>query len=74
MIRPAGYTANEKLQICRRYIVERQREQNGLSDEEIHFSNPALKALIQGYTREAGVRGLERQVGTVCRKVARRSW
>ncbi|MEE2835918.1 MAG: endopeptidase La [Myxococcota bacterium] len=72
MIRLAGYTANEKLQICRRYIVERQREQNGLSDEEIHFSNPALKALIQGYTREAGVRGLERQVGTVCRKVARR--
>ena len=38
----------------------------------VHFSNPALKALIQGYTREAGVRGLERQVGTVCRKVARR--
>ena len=72
MIRLAGYTANEKLQICRRYIVERQSEQNGLEAEEIHFSNPALRTLIQGYTREAGVRGLERQVGNVCRKVARR--
>jgi ATP-dependent Lon protease len=72
MIRLAGYTANEKLQICKRYIVARQREQNGLDDEEIQFSNPALKAIIHNYTREAGVRNLERQVGTVCRKVARR--
>ena len=72
MIRLAGYTANEKLQICRRYIVDRQSEQNGLSAEEVHFSNSALRSLIEGYTREAGVRGLERQVGTVCRKVARR--
>jgi ATP-dependent Lon protease len=72
MIRLAGYTANEKLQICRRYIVDRQAEQNGLDEHEIHFSNPAIRGLIEGYTREAGVRNLERQVGTVCRKVARR--
>jgi ATP-dependent Lon protease len=72
MIRLAGYTANEKLQICRRYIVDRQAEQNGLDEHEIQFSNPAISALIEGYTREAGVRNLERQVGTVCRKVARR--
>ena len=72
IIRLAGYTANEKLQIAKRYIVDRQAEQNGLDNSEIRFSSASLRALIQGYTREAGVRNLERQVGTVCRKMARR--
>ncbi|CAB4933320.1 unannotated protein [freshwater metagenome] len=71
VIQLAGYTADEKLQIARRYLVPRQIERNGLKKSWISFSNAALKVIISEYTREAGVRGLERVIGTVCRRVAR---
>jgi len=67
----AGYTLEEKRQIARRYLVPRQIEANGLKPSQIEFADPALAAIVEEYTREAGVRNLERQIGTVCRKVAR---
>ena len=71
VIQLAGYTALEKLEIAKRYLVPRQIERNGLSLRQISFTPPALRAIISDYTREAGVRQLEREIGTVCRKVAR---
>ncbi len=67
----AGYTLEEKRHIARRYLVPRQVEANGLKPSQIEFSDSALTAIVEEYTREAGVRNLERQVGTICRKVAR---
>jgi ATP-dependent Lon protease len=67
----AGYTLEEKKHIARRYLVPRQIEANGLKPSQIEFAEPALTAIVEEYTREAGVRNLERQIGTVCRKVAR---
>ena len=71
VIQLAGYTEDEKLQIAKRYLVARQVERNGLKKSWISFSDAALRTIISDYTREAGVRGLEREIGTVCRKVAR---
>jgi ATP-dependent Lon protease len=67
----AGYTLEEKRHIARRYLVPRQIEANGLKSSQIEFADPALTAIVEEYTREAGVRNLERQIGTICRKVAR---
>ena len=67
----AGYTLEEKKNIARRYLVPRQIDANGLKPSQIEFGDPALVAIIEEYTREAGVRDLERQIGTICRKVAR---
>jgi ATP-dependent Lon protease len=67
----AGYTLEEKLQIGRRYLVARQIAANGLKSSQIAFADAALKAIVEEYTREAGVRNLEREIGTICRKVAR---
>jgi ATP-dependent Lon protease len=67
----AGYTLEEKRHIARRYLVPRQIEANGLKPSQIEFADPALTAIVEEYTREAGVRSLERQIGTICRKVAR---
>jgi ATP-dependent Lon protease len=67
----AGYTREEKLEIAKRYLVPRQIERNGLTTGKIEFTDEALMEIIDGYTREAGVRNLERQIGSVCRKVAR---
>ncbi len=67
----AGYTLEEKRQIARRYLISRQIEANGLRPSQIEFSDAALTAIIEEYTREAGVRNLERQLGAICRKVAR---
>ncbi|MGH2989087.1 MAG: endopeptidase La [Solirubrobacterales bacterium] len=67
----AGYTLDEKLHIARRYLVPRQIEENGLRPSQIEFADSALNAIADEYTREAGVRNLERQIGTVCRKIAR---
>jgi len=67
----AGYTLEEKKQIARKYLVPRQIEANGLKPSQIEFADPALAAVVEEYTREAGVRNLERQIGTICRKVAR---
>jgi len=66
----AGYTEEEKLQIARRYLVPRQIERNGLKRSQIAFSDAGLRAIIADYTREAGVRSLEREIGSICRKVA----
>ena len=70
VIQLAGYTADDKLQIAKRYLVPRQIERNGLKKSWISISDAALRAVIADYTREAGVRGLEREIGTLCRKVA----
>jgi ATP-dependent Lon protease len=67
----SGYTVEEKRQIARRYLVPRQIAANGLKPSQIEFADAALTAIVEEYTREAGVRNLERQIGTVCRKVAR---
>jgi ATP-dependent Lon protease len=65
-----GYTEYEKVHIAGRYLVPRQLKVNGLREDEISFTEEALRKIIQGYTREAGVRSLERQIGAVCRKSA----
>ncbi len=67
----SGYTDVEKVQIAQQYLVSKQVRAHGLKPEEISFEDEALQAIIRGYTREAGVRGLEREIATVCRKVAR---
>jgi ATP-dependent Lon protease len=72
VIELAGYTEEEKLEIAKRYLVPRQIERNGLKKSWIAFSDRALRAIVAEYTREAGVRNLEREIGTVCRKVARK--
>jgi ATP-dependent Lon protease len=71
VIQLAGYTTDEKLHIAKRYLVPRQIRENGLKASQIEFSDSALTAIIEEYTREAGVRNLEREIGTICRKVAR---
>ncbi len=71
IIQLAGYTESEKLQIAKRYLVARQIERNGLSASRIAFTDSGLKTIISDYTREAGVRQLEREIGSVVRKIAR---
>jgi ATP-dependent Lon protease len=68
----AGYTEREKAEIAKKYLIPRQLEESGLGDKNVSFSDDAVMAVISKYTREAGVRQLERQVGAVARKVARR--
>ncbi len=67
----AGYTIDEKKHIARKYLVPRQISANGLKPSQIGFTDSALVTIIEEYTREAGVRSLEREIGTVCRKIAR---
>jgi ATP-dependent Lon protease len=71
VIQLSGYTQEEKLQIAKRYLVPRQIDRNGLTPARIEFTDEALLLIIDGYVREAGVRNLEREIGAVCRKVAR---
>jgi len=71
IIQLAGYTSDEKLHIAKRYLVPRQLAENGLRGSGVRFADAALKAIIDEYTREAGVRNLEREIGTVARKLAR---
>ncbi|MBN1486624.1 MAG: endopeptidase La [Anaerolineae bacterium] len=70
LIRIDGYTEYDKVHIAQQYLVPRQIKVNGLLEEEIKFSEEALRAIIRDYTREAGVRQLERQIGKTCRKIA----
>ncbi|MEA2014450.1 MAG: endopeptidase La, partial [Thermodesulfobacteriota bacterium] len=70
VIRIAGYTEPEKLNIARKYLVAKELEANGLTEKNITFSDGALLTIIQKYTREAGVRNLEREIASICRKVA----
>jgi ATP-dependent Lon protease len=71
VIRLSGYTEYEKQEIAKRFLVRKQMEQTGLSGDQIEFTDAGLSGLVQYYTREAGVRNLEREIGNVCRKVAR---
>jgi ATP-dependent Lon protease len=67
-----GYTEQEKVIIAFRYLIPRQTKENGLEPADIHFTDEAVRFLVRRYTREAGVRNLEREIGTLCRKQARR--
>jgi ATP-dependent Lon protease len=71
VIRLPGYTELEKAEIAKRFLVKKQTEQAGLTGQQILFADEGLAVLIQHYTREAGVRNLEREIGNICRKVAR---
>ena len=68
----SGYTENEKMEIAKKYLVPRQRTQNGLTAKQIRFTDALLRKIIRFYTREAGVRELERTIGTLCRKVGKK--
>ena len=72
VIRLAGYTEEEKLNIAKRYLVLRQCKENGLKDNEIKITDGAIREVIRSYTREAGVRNLERDIANICRKVVRK--
>ena len=72
ILRLHGYTEIEKLEIAKQYLVKKQREGAGLTETQIQFEDDSLKKIIRGYTREAGVRNLEREIGNVARKIARR--
>src|SRR3954468_14272181 len=72
VIRLAGYTEEEKREIARRHLLPKQIEENGITARDLNISKTALAAIIQQYTQEAGLRQLEREIGRICRKVARR--
>ncbi|HZR29021.1 MAG TPA: endopeptidase La [Terriglobales bacterium] len=72
VLRLHGYTEPEKLEIAKQYLVRKQREATGLTEKNIALSDDAITGIIRGYTREAGVRNLEREIGNICRKIARR--
>jgi ATP-dependent Lon protease len=72
ILRLHGYTELEKLEIAKQYLIRKQRDATGLTEKNIVFTDDAVTAIIRSYTREAGVRNLEREIGNVCRKVARR--
>lgn len=71
VIEVSSYTENEKFHIAKKYLVPKQLERNGLTGERLSFSDKALEKIIHNYTREAGVRNLERRIGEICRKAAR---
>ena len=71
IIEVSSYTENEKFHIAKKYLVPKQLERNGLTEEMLSFSDKALEKIIHNYTREAGVRNLERRIGEICRKAAR---
>ncbi len=72
ILRLHGYTEVEKLEIAKQYLVKKQRDNTGLTEKNVTYTDAALTEMIRSYTREAGVRNLEREIGNVCRKVARR--
>ena len=72
VIRLAGYTEEEKLEIARRHLLPKQMDENGVTGRDMNISRTALTTMIQRYTHEAGLRQLEREIGSICRKVARR--
>jgi ATP-dependent Lon protease len=72
VLRLQGYTEPEKVEIAKQYLVRKQREQTGLTEQNVVFTDAALTTVIRNYTREAGVRNLEREIGNICRKVARK--
>jgi ATP-dependent Lon protease len=72
ILRLSGYTEPEKVEIAKRFLIRKQTEATGLKQAHLNFTDDAITGIIQGYTREAGVRNLEREVANVCRKVARK--
>ena len=72
VIRLAGYTLGEKLAIAQRYLIKKQLGQHGLDPEKITFEEDAIRDIVENFTREAGVRNLEREIASVCRKIARK--
>jgi ATP-dependent Lon protease len=72
VIRIEGYTEHEKTKIARRYVLPRQAEENGLAEGELQMPDTVIRKIVRDYTREAGLRNLEREIGSVCRKMARR--
>jgi len=70
VIRLSGYTEEEKLHIARQHLIPKQMRENGISEEDIEFATEGIRAIISGYTKEAGLRNLERELAAVCRKVA----
>ncbi len=72
ILRLSGYTEGEKVEIAKHYLIPRQIQENGLRPDEIEFEDEALKTIVRNYTREAGVRNLERKIGSVCRKLVTR--
>lgn len=71
IIEVSSYTANEKYHIAKKYLLPKQLKRNGLTTEQLHIDKRAIEKIIQGYTRESGVRNLERKIGAVCRKSAK---
>jgi ATP-dependent Lon protease len=72
VLRLHGYTELEKIEIAKQFLIRKQREATGLTEKQLRFTDEAITELIRSYTREAGVRNLEREIGNVCRKVARK--
>jgi ATP-dependent Lon protease len=72
VLRLHGYTELEKIEIAKQFLVRKQREATGLTEQQIQFTEDAIREIIRSYTREAGVRNLEREIGNICRKVARK--
>lgn len=72
IIHLSGYTQEEKVQISKRYLIPKQMDENGINADHIEFSDEGVETVINGFTREAGLRNLERQIGALCRKVARK--
>lgn len=71
LIEVSSYTANEKMHIAKEHLIEKQKKINGLQPEQLQITDEALSSIIDGYTREAGVRNMERKIGQICRKAAR---
>src|SRR3978361_1917009 len=71
VIRLAGYTEDEKLNIAQRYLLPKQAKNNGVLDDELELTEGAIRGIIRYYTREAGVRSLEREISKICRKVVK---
>jgi ATP-dependent Lon protease len=72
IINLSGYTQEEKLEISKQYLIPKQMDENGITHEHIDFHDDGVKTVIDGFTREAGLRNLERQIGSLCRKVAKK--
>jgi ATP-dependent Lon protease len=72
IINLAGYTQEEKIQISKKYLIPKQMDEHGITEDHIEFTDEGVESVISGYTREAGLRNLERQVGALCRKVAKK--
>ncbi|MBE6015449.1 MAG: endopeptidase La [Lachnospiraceae bacterium] len=74
IIEVSSYTENEKVHIAKEHLIRKQMEKNGLKEKQLYISNNALEMIIRGYTREAGVRNLERKIAAICRKAAKAVW